>query len=545
MNCPGSEQAAAYADGRLDAAEAARFLEHCSDCDDCRRTLGILVQPREESAAPSGMESRAIAALRRSLERERTPRPFRRTVLATPQSSPVGILIAAGLLIGFIVLILSVRQAPSRPSETREPAATRMPSVEAPQVAETKPPPAPELPRPESSPKPEPFEVPRPVVARPEEPKLEVPPAPVVVQDAPKTEETRPEDPAKTVAHTVTARALTEIQVTDIAGPLTVHRKGAKSRERLSGVARLGEGDVVTAEKAASFQVEGRHPVVLSENASISMAYVPQEQAAWLSVQAGEATVDSTTASRWVVTDGQVAVAVKPAKARFTASRRDSRLALAAHNEILYLQPDGGRLHPVHPGEELQVARSAAEVKPVDAAISAKRASSFESMRPRQRTVFYTSCDPADAKREHFFVQEGLLRNDGLFSKERADRTAAAAIAPNPRFSWRDTLTLRFRMATNCKSVEVQMRVDEKKYTLVRPLPMDRKKLDQWQSVEIPFALSGWPVFRRDDNGTQLVVSTEDKFDQIRFSVRQQDVFGDQRAYVVIDDIQVVEREKD
>ena len=95
------------------------------------------------------------------------------------------------------------------------------------------------------------------------------------------------------------------------------------------------------------------------------------------------------------------------------------------------------------------------------------------------------------------------------------------------------------------RRLEVQMRVDEKKYTLVHPLQVDRKMLNQWQSVEITFALSGWPVFRRDDNGTQLVVSTEDKFDQIRFSVRQQDVFGDARAYVVIDDIQVVEREKD
>ena len=98
---------------------------------------------------------------------------------------------------------------------------------------------------------------------------------------------------------------------------------------------------------------------------------------------------------------------------------------------------------------------------------------------------------------------------------------------------------------TNCKSVETQLRVDEKKYTLVRPVAVDRKNLNQWMSVEIPFALSGWPVFRRDDGGTQLVVSTEDKFDSIRFVVRQQDVFGDQRADVLIDDIQVVEREKD
>jgi len=183
-------------------------------------------------------------------------------------------------------------------------------------------------------------------------------------------------------------------------------------------------------------------------------------------------------------------------------------------------------------------------VKPVEASVASRRSATYEAARPRQRTVFYTSCDPADAKREHFFVKEGgFLRNDGLLSVELKDRSAAASIAPNPRFAWRETYALRFRYMTNCKSVEAQLRADEKKYTLVRPLPVDRKSLHQWQSVEIPFAISGWPTFRRDDGGTQLVVSAEDKFDLIRFSVRQQDVYGDAKAYVLIDDIQVVEKE--
>src|SRR5882672_4210845 len=95
MNCPGSEQAAAYADGRLDAAESARYLEHCADCDECRRTLAILLQPRPESAVPPAMEARAISALRRSLDRERTPRPFRRMNPSPRQKSPAGLLIAA------------------------------------------------------------------------------------------------------------------------------------------------------------------------------------------------------------------------------------------------------------------------------------------------------------------------------------------------------------------------------------------------------------------------------------------------------------------
>src|SRR4051812_32312513 len=102
MNCPGSEQAAAYADGRLDAAEAARYLEHCADCDDCRRSLAILSQPRAASPVPPGAEARAIAALRRSIDRDRTPKPFRRVAFSRTQSSPAGLLVAAALLVGFV-----------------------------------------------------------------------------------------------------------------------------------------------------------------------------------------------------------------------------------------------------------------------------------------------------------------------------------------------------------------------------------------------------------------------------------------------------------
>lgn len=543
MNCPKTDLAAAHADGRLDAAESARYLEHCADCDECRRTLAILLQPRGGAAVPPAMEARAVAAVRRSLERERTPKPFRRPRPAPSKASQAGLVAAASLVAVFLGFLFTGRPAPVRPSEPRE-------IVQKPVVAEPVAPPAPRLEPPRELPKPvppqkaEPVEIPKPAPPpRIEEPRAETP-VEVIVRETPKIEETRPEDPPRTESHTVVARALSEIQVTDIAGPLSVQRRGAKAKEKLSGVARLGEGDVVMAEKPSSFQVEGRHPVVLAENTSISMAYVAQEQAPWLSVQSGEATVDSTGPSRWVVTDGQVAVAVKPAKARFTASRRDSRLALAAATETLYAQPDGGRLQTIRVGEELQVGRGAADVRSVEPALLSRRAAAFESARPRQRTVFYTSCDPADAKREHFFVKEGFwLKNDGLYSAELKDRTCAAAIAPNPRFAWRETYLLRFRYLTNCKSVEAQLRADEKRYTLVRPLPVDRRAAGTWQSVEIPFALSGWPTFRRDDGGTQLVVTPEDKFDLIRFAVRQQDVYGDAKAFVLVDDVHVVEKE--
>lgn len=551
MNCPGPELAAAYADGRLDADESARFLEHCSDCDDCRRTLAVLSMPRESSRVPADVEARALAALRRALDRDRdrTPRPIRRIPPARPQSTPIGILIAAGLLAGFVALVLMAKQPAARVAQTREAA----PSEAPPQVVVEPAPPAPLPPQPretpprqEPAPKTQVVEAPAPAPPHIEEPKIggfaEVAPPRL---PRPEPEETRVEDPPKAPSHTVAARALADLQVTDITGALTVHRKGAKSKERLTGVARIGEGDVLTAEKSASFQVEGRHPVVLTENTSVSMAYVPAEQAPWLRIHSGEVLVDSIGPARWVVTDGVVAVAVKPARARFTAARGDARLTFASLSEPLYVQPDGGQVHAIHLGEELQVGRASAELRPLDAALAAKKNAAFDAAKPKQRTVFLTTCDPADAKREHFFVQEGTwYRNEALLSRERGDRSAAASIGPNPRFSWRETYVLRFRYMTNCKLVELQLRVDEKKYTMFKPFAVERKKVDQWISVELPFTVSGWQ-FRRDDGQNQLVVNSEDKVDAVRLLVKPQDASGDQKPYVLVDDIQVVEKDKD
>jgi len=279
------------------------------------------------------------------------------------------------------------------------------------------------------------------------------------------------------------------------------------------------------------------------------MAYVAQEQAPWLKLLAGEALVDSTGSARWVVTDGVIAVAVKPARARFTAARGEASLAFSSLSEPLYVQPDGGRVLAIQMGQELQVGRASAEVRMLDAGVAAKKNAAFEAARPRQRTIFYTSCDAADQKREHFFVQEGVWwRQDGLYSRERPDRTAAVSIGPNPRFNWRNTLVMRFRFTTNCKSVEAQLRCDEKKYTLFKAVPVDRKRSDQWIVAEVPLEIppAGQPqhwMFRRDDNQTMLTVTNGDFFDALRFIVRPGDVFGDMKPYVLIDDIQVFEKE--
>ena len=549
MTCPGPEQAAAYADGRLDAADAARFLEHCSECDECRRILAMLSLPREAVGVPADVEARAVAALRRALgDRDRSStRPIRRVAPPRrPQSSPVGFVIAAALLAGFVGLVLMAKQPAVRVPEAKElaqsdpaPVAVELPrQVVLPAVRELPPP----------EPKREPVEVPKPVAPKVEEAKPE-PPVESVVRGTPKADEPKAEEPQKGASQTVVSRALSEIQITDINGALSVQRKGAKTKERPTGVVRLNEGDILSADKAASFRVAGLHPMVISDNTSLSIAYVAQDQAPWVRLHSGEALVDSTGPARWVVTDGQITVAVKPARARFAAARGDARLSLSSLSEPLYVQPDGGQVHAINPGHELQVGRATADVKPLEAGVAARKIAAFEAARPRQRTIFYTSCDPVDAKREHFFLKEGgWWKGEGLIAREQADRSATASIAPNPRFAWRGTLVLRFRVLTNCKSVETQMRVDERKYTLWKVVVLDRvKPREQWSTVEIPLEIPPAPQlnwsFRRDDGGNMLTVTTEDKFDWIRFIARPSEAFGDQKPWVLIDDIQVVEKE--
>ena len=95
-----------------------------------------------------------------------------------------------------------------------------------------------------------------------------------IVRETPKEDEPKPEEPQKAAGQTVVSRALSEIQITDISGALSVLRKGAKTKERPTGVVRLNEGDVLSADKSASFRVAGLHPMVISDNTSLSIAYV-------------------------------------------------------------------------------------------------------------------------------------------------------------------------------------------------------------------------------------------------------------------------------
>jgi hypothetical protein len=558
MNCPGSEEIAAYADGRLEAPESELLLEHCSECEDCRRELAILTRPHPSQPVPADLKRRTVKSIVRSIERERDRTPLRLRLLPRGPRPGFNWAAAAAVLITVAGMIGLVLMLDTRETEPRRVVKQSTPPL--PPERETPRPerivPEPPAPKSEGQPK-TPDVTPAAKVDEPrteEKPRRapETTPDPIVPPPPPKFDETRPETPPARPSHTVVARALSEVQVTDVTGSATVKRKGAKEKEKMGSVARLGEGDVVTAEKGASFRIEGRHPVVLGEHTSVSLAFAVQDQAPYLQIRAGEAMVDSTEPTGWVVSDGRVAVVLKQARARFSTAPGDDRLRVTALTEPIYAQPDGGQMQAIRVGEELQVARGSAELRPLDAAAIAKKIALFDSARPRQRTIFYTSCDPADANRGHFFVQEGTwFRNEALLSKENPkDKTLSVAISPNPRFAWREGLLLRFRYMTNVRDIQLSLRVDERRYTLYRGLPVDRKAMNQWVPAELPLVPLNASTnvglgFKRDDGQMQLTITSNDKFDSIRFTARLQEVFGDQKPYFLIDDIQVVEKEKE
>src|SRR5438876_11004628 len=109
MNCPGSEEIAACADGRLEAPESELLLEHCSECDDCRRELAIVNRDHPSQPVPRELKARTVKAIVRSLERDRDRTPLRLRVLPRERKLGFGWAAAAAIFVtvaGMIGLVM-------------------------------------------------------------------------------------------------------------------------------------------------------------------------------------------------------------------------------------------------------------------------------------------------------------------------------------------------------------------------------------------------------------------------------------------------------
>jgi hypothetical protein len=544
MTCPESEVLAAHAEGRLDAAESTALLDHAADCDDCRRQLSLLETGRIPDGPETALPSRIRARVMQTVRPFRPARSFR-----NPRPSYAALVAAAGVAVAIVLAaVLNPRPEPAVPRAV--PAPLPLPLAAAPDVAPL-PAPAPpnQVPTIVAVPDPEPeARGPEPVAPPAAPPRVEdAAPPPAAAPPAPRETRAEPATPRASPTHAIAVRALTELRATDFSGPVSIRRRGGASKERPSGFARLSDADILVAEKAAGFHVDGVHPVVLGEGAQVSVAYAAEDRAPWLHVRGGEVLVDSLRPTRWVLTDGRIAVTLRQARARFAAFPGRG-LCIAALGDPVYVQPDGGDVHVVRPGEELEVGKSSAELRRADPGQDERRRHAFDNARPRVRTLFHTSCDPTDAKREHFFVEEGsFYRNEALQSKDQADRSSSVVLAPNPRLAWREGLTLRFRFRTNATSLQVSLPVGEKRFAMTANVAVDRRNVGQWVSTEVPFNGIYWRDegpgmggFGADAAKSFRFVNTGDKFDSIRFAARQQDVFGDQKVYFLLDDVQVV-----
>ena len=90
--------------------------------------------------------------------------------------------------------------------------------------------------------------------------------------------------------------------------------------------------------------------------------------------------------------------------------------------------------------------------------------------------------------------------------------------------------------------LNVSLRCEERRYTLLKDVEIDRRQVNAWVAFEVPLPIGeGAMGFRRDDNLNQLTFTYEDKYDLLRFEAKAKDVFGDQRGYLLVDDIQVVQ----
>lgn len=547
MNCPDPERAAAAAEGRLDPAEDSLYLEHCADCEACRHELALLSGLRERAPSASPEELRrtirrtVLRAVARQRRRRQPPGGIPLPALWIPAAAVL--LVALGGMI-WAGARSQARPALSAPPLAGAPAPPAGPFPGVPGPAEVTSPVPPVPPAPEEKPAPAtPPEIPFPGgAAPPSAPDPSYPPAPppAVPPPAPETVPVPPPGPA---AVPTRSRTFGSILVTDAGPGIRWRRGGGPSRTPAAGPFRVNAEDLLWAESAAGLRLEGGPGLVLGTGTRIVLACASPEQAPYLRLQAGEVVVEPQEPSSWILSDGRVEILLQRAAGRFVVYPVGDRLAAAALGEPLYALAGGNGPQRVGVRQVLVAGRGGAEVRPADPADLQRIQALFEAERPRRRTLFYTSCDPADVRRGHVFLLEGTyLRQEAVLSLEGPGRSASVAIVPNPRFPWKGNLVLGFRFATNATAFQVGLRVEERKYTLWRGIPVERRHVNQWRGATVPLSLSSLG-FTRDDGQTSLVVGPRDLIDAVRFTVQGKDVYGDQRAYIAVDDVEVYERE--
>lgn len=529
QSCPDPEIVAAGAEGRLDSADLEQLLGHAADCDSCRRELAILQVLPEPAAVPDALQARTRRALLSAVDRERISRRIH-SVRSAQRSFAWAAGVAAIAVLAISAYVLSRMAATGDPRplavQPSRPPSTPLPSPKA-DVALDSPP----KPRIEVSPAPSP-ETPAIVEAPVPTPDLETPlpepapsPEPTIAAAPEATPSPSPEaSPIDTVA-----RAYDPVLVSDFTGEVSIRRAGRREIEKVSSFADVADGDVILTEKLTAFFMISDFPVALMPKTAVKVARERSSGALSLTLEAGEALVDSAaaTGSTWLLSTGSVTVTVDRTRGKFAASIDGKSLALIALTEALSGHDDLGRSFSVASGERLTATAAGFATKPDGSA--AKKREMLVASRPPDRTRFAFSPKAAS-------LLEGKIETDGDNSFIRsAERKGMHSVKLEPKDArCHPGLVVRFRMFTNLKEVRVGLVVRDE-IPLFTDVKIRKDQRRGWILVEA--ALTDFKT-----TGDEVNLTTQDRILLFSVTGRQMDVFGDDRGTILVDDLQFVER---
>ncbi len=529
--CLDSQIVAAYVEETIDEEERALVVLHMAQCDDCRREVALIELQRASSQmsriVPADVRAHVVAAVGRSQSRRlRVVRPEARSQFAMFVATAAAILLA--------VLFVLTSKNPGTPDRTNSPIGkTDSGSIEkAPDVVKDTTPPRDTTPR--VTP---PDQDPEPPIAWPEIPKSkDIPVSPTTGQDPPQPVPV-PVSPPR-VRETVAMR-FAGIKITDVTGDLQIQRVGKTRREKVHGAVLVAEGDTLIADRGGVTFLLDDYPVSLGVQTQIGLAYEIAESAPAIHVERGEACIDSSAAAaRWYVAAKDVGAWIEQTQAKFAVGADlQGHLRIVALEGHLTGKDDYGRPFDLRTGEKLVAGPDACTTSPAPDA--PKKAAALSAGTPGTRTFYSTTFDRASMA--GIGIVEGWHDKQGewLVATEKRGVLNAAMKVPGD-VHYHHALVVRMRVRTNLAESRIVLQVEDKALILFeRKIQRDQRYA--WLNVE--FSL-GDPAVRVTGIASPGF-SIDGKTDRIRHvgaAGEKRLVFGDERPYLQIDDVQLATR---
>jgi len=325
------------------------------------------------------------------------------------------------------------------------------------------------------------------------------------------------------------------VKLTDLTGELAVRRKGRAKGEKIGGPTVVSHGDVLIAEKTTAFFMLDDIPVTLMPQSQVGVSFEVGTSTPALLLERGEALVDSTVAeTRWYVGTKDVSVWIDPTRAKFSAAVEDRSLSLTALTGHLTGKDDYGRPFDLRRGERLLASADAAATAPDPDA--ARKSALLTSTRPHTRTLFSAAFEPSAG----LALAEGAIDRQGEFLAA-ADRkgTLTGAVKLARDVFYRGDLVIRMRVRTNLEHSKIAVTVEDRAQFVVEHRVRANQRM-KWITVE--FALDGEDVKLVPLNDVGTIITPRDRIVAVGATGRRQEAFGDERAYIHLDDVQVALR---